>query len=404
MAEPPQNRDGPMLTQILIEAAASLRVLGGRSLLALLGIAIGCASVVALLNIGSSAANEAVRTFEGLGSHLMVASFDARPGTNPRPAPATLDTQVAARALPDIQHVAPVIVSATTARLHGRSYNASAVGTTGDLMSVLKLTIARGRFLSVYDRRSTYAVLGARALGELNGAGQRVSPGDSIEIAGYTFEVIGILAGQRPNPMMPVPLDDSILIPIEGMRRITPAPEIGSVIALARQTGTLNAAATALRDYPTPLARGRDVQVQIAQQLLDGLAQQARTFSWLLVGLGGISLLVGGVGVMNVMLMNVAERRREIGVRMALGARPRDIGTLFLLEAAMLATAGALAGTVAGLMASWLFAKFSGWAFALSTSSLALGIASALVTGLFFGLHPALMAARLEPVQALRDD
>lgn len=393
-----------MLAQILIEAAASLRVLGSRSLLALLGIAIGCASVVALLNIGSSAANEAVRTFEGLGSHLMVASFDARPGTNPRPAPATLDTQVAARALPDIQHVAPVIVSATTARLHGRSYNASAVGTTGDLMSVLKLTIARGRFLSVYDRRSTYAVLGARALGELNGAGQRVSPGDSIEIAGYTFEVIGILAGQRPNPMMPVPLDDSILIPIEGMRRITPAPEIGSVIALARQTGTLNAAATALRDYLTPLARGRDVQVQIAQQLLDGLAQQARTFSWLLVGLGGISLLVGGVGVMNVMLMNVAERRREIGVRMALGARPRDIGTLFLLEAAMLATAGALAGTVAGLMASWLFAKFSGWAFALSTSSLALGIASALVTGLFFGLHPALMAARLEPVQALRDD
>ncbi|MHA6829889.1 ABC transporter permease [Ralstonia pseudosolanacearum] len=393
-----------MLAQILIEAAASLRVLGGRALLALLGISIGCASVVALLNIGSSAANEAVRTFEGLGSRLMVASFDARPGTNPRPAPSTLDTQVAVRALPGIQHLAPVILSATTVRLHGRSYDASVVGTTGDLMSALKLTVARGRFLSAYDRQSTYAVLGARALGALSGAGRRASPGDSIEIAGYTFEVIGVLAGQRPNPMIPVPLDEAILLPIEGMRRIAPMPEISSVIALAWQTEAPGAAAAALRDYLTPLARGRDVQVQIAQQLLDGLAQQARTFSWLLVGLGGISLLVGGVGVMNVMLMNVAERRREIGVRVALGARPRDIGALFLLEAAMLATAGALAGTVAGLMASWLFAKFSGWAFAPAASSLALGIASALLTGLFFGLHPALMAARLEPVQALRDD
>ncbi|MHA6893455.1 ABC transporter permease [Ralstonia pseudosolanacearum] len=393
-----------MLAQILIEAAASLRVLGGRALLALLGISIGCASVVALLNIGSSAANEAVRTFEGLGSHLMVASFDARPGTNPRPAPSTLDTRVAVRALPGIQHLAPVILSATTVRLHGRSYDASVVGTTGDLMSALKLTVTRGRFLSDYDRQSTYAVLGARALGAVNGAGRQASLGDSIEIAGYTFEVVGVLAGQRPNPMIPVPLDEAILLPIEGMRRIASMPEISSVIALARQTGAPGAAAAALRDYLVPLARGRDVRVQVAQQLLDGLAQQARTFSWLLVGLGGISLLVGGVGVMNVMLMNVAERRREIGVRVALGARPRDIGALFLLEAAMLATAGALAGSVAGLMASWLFAKFSGWAFAPAASSLALGIASALLTGLFFGLHPALMAARLEPVQALRDD
>ncbi len=147
-----------------------------------------------------------------------------------------------------------------------------------------------------------------------------------------------------------------------------------------------------------------DIGVQIPQQLLEGMAQQSRMFSWLLAGLGGISLLVGGVGVMNVMVMNVSERRREIGVRMALGARPRDIAGLFLLEAVVLSACGALIGAVCGVVAAWLFVFFSDWsAFSLSALSLPLGIGSSLAIGLFFGLNPAMTAARLEPVQALRD-
>ncbi len=147
-----------------------------------------------------------------------------------------------------------------------------------------------------------------------------------------------------------------------------------------------------------------DIAVQIPQQLLEGMAQQSRMFSWLLAGLGGISLLVGGVGVMNVMVMNVSERRREIGVRMALGARPRDIAGLFLLEAVVLSACGALIGAVCGVAAAWLFVFFSDWStFSLSILSLPLGIGSSLAIGLFFGLNPAMTAARLEPVQALRD-
>ncbi|MCL6483471.1 MAG: FtsX-like permease family protein, partial [Janthinobacterium lividum] len=127
------------------------------------------------------------------------------------------------------------------------------------------------------------------------------------------------------------------------------------------------------------------------------------TFSYLLAGLGGISLLVGGVGVMNVMLMNVSERRREIGVRMALGARPRDIRNLFLLETATLSVAGALLGALLGLIVSYSFTRISGWKFTLVPESLLLGCGSSLLIGLFFGLYPAISAARLQPVQALRD-
>lgn len=147
-------------------------------------------------------------------------------------------------------------------------------------------------------------------------------------------------------------------MPISGMRRVMPAPQIVSVIARNHNSDTLVQTGSQLKDYLVPLMPKLDIDVQIPQQLLEGMAQQSRMFSWLLAGLGGISLLVGGVGVMNVMVMNVSERRREIGVRMALGARPRDIAGLFLLEAVVLSACGALIGAVCGIAAAWLFVFF----------------------------------------------
>jgi putative ABC transport system permease protein len=187
------------------------------------------------------------------------------------------------------------------------------------------------------------------------------------------------------------------------MRRLRPAPEIDSVIGRVSPTADLSATAEVLCDYLKGWANGREVEVHMPRNLLDGLKRQASTFTWLLAGLGGISLLVGGVGVMNVMLMNVAERRREIGIRMALGARPRDIRNLFLLEAGALSVVGAVLGGLLGVAAAWAFTQFSGWQFLFSPESLLPGCGSSLLIGLFFGLYPAIAAARLQPVQALRD-
>ena len=403
MADRQPGRHGPFLIQTLIESLDSLHRLGRRAMLALLGIAVGCAAVIALLNIGHNAANEAISTFKGLGTNTLVATFPPQPGSD-RPAPSRLDIQALGAALPMIEHAAPLILHSARIPHRGRAAEATIAGPSNGLAAVLGLRLEQGRFLSSFDRHATYVVVGARVARDLGRPGAPLQLGDRLPIEGYLFEVIGIAASLAPNPLIPVAADESVFVPIEGMRRLRPAPEIGSVIARTRDTPELNAAAAALKTYLDGMARGREAEVQVPQQLLDGLTRQANTFAYLLAGLGGISLLVGGVGVMNVMLMNVAERRREIGIRMALGARASDIRNLFLMEAATLSIAGAVLGAGVGLAAAYAFVRLSGWPFTLAPLSLLLGMSSSLAVGLFFGLHPALAAARLQPVQALRDD
>ncbi|AZK64346.1 ABC transporter permease [Pectobacterium versatile] len=396
---------GPSLQQRLLEPLNSLILLGRRAVLALLGIAVGCGSVVALLNVGHNAEAEAMGVFRGMGSDLLVATVQNRAGNHATgSAPADLDITVLRKNLPDIEAATPLIVTSTEARLRGRSLSTMVVGSRAELSDVLELKLAQGRYLSDFDEQSTYIVLGANVAEQWASQGGVAALGERVQVSGYLFEIVGILQPQGHNPLVPISVDDSILMPISGMRRVMPTPQIVSVIARNGNSDTLMQTGAQLKDYLSPLMPKFDIGVQIPQLLLEGMAQQSRMFSWLLAGLGGISLLVGGVGVMNVMVMNVSERRREIGVRMALGARPRDIAGLFLLEAVVLSACGALIGAVCGVVAAWLFVFFSDWsAFSLSGLSLPLGIGSSLAIGLFFGLNPAMTAARLEPVQALRD-
>jgi putative ABC transport system permease protein len=396
------TRYGPLPWQLLAEALDSLRRLGRRALLALLGIAVGCAAVVALLNIGYNAQARSVAVFQAMGSDLLVA--DVKRASNREVsghASANLDNQALREALPEVLAVSALNLASVQASLHGRPLNTLLAGVDPEIASVLGLQPEQGRFLSRYDAQNTHAVLGAT----LAAQNAPVALGDTLQLAGYLFQVIGILHSHAQNPLLPLPIDDSILVPIEGMRRLVPAPQIGTVLVRSQEGTDSQTLAPKLHDYLLTSLPGREIDVQVPQRLLDGLAQQSQLFSWLLAGLGGISLLVGGVGVMNIMLMNVAERRGEIGVRMALGARPRDIAWLFLLETMVLTVAGASTGALLGVATGWLFVLLSGWmAFTLSPLSLPLGMGGALLTGLLFGLSPALSAARLQPVQALRDD
>lgn len=400
------SRYGMPWLQLLLESLDNLRLLGRRAVLALLGIAVGCAAVVALLNIGYNAEREAMSIFRGMGSELLVANIQQPVGSGRKPlvAPADLDIDALHQYIPEIDAASALVPSNTQARFNGRTAVATLVGSGAELPFVLRLQLEQGRFLSRFDAQSTYAVLGANVAAQWAQPDRPVLLGDRIQIGGYLFEIVGILRPQGPNPIIPVSVDDAILLPITGMRRVIGFPQITGVAARSRSGEELERIAPRLQAWLSEKMPGFEVNVQVPQQLLEGIEQQSRLFSWLLAGLGGISLLVGGVGVMNVMVMNVSERRREIGVRMALGARPRDIAMLFLLEAIVLATVGALLGAAAGLAAAWLFVWFSGWSdFALSAAALPLGIGSAIVIGLFFGLSPALAASRLEPVEALRD-
>lgn len=386
---------GPGWPQRLLESVSSLRLLGQRACLALLGIAVGCAAVVALLNVGHSAAMHARQLFQSMGSELMVANLTpVEQASNSLPAALALGTIPA-----PVRLAAPLALTVADIRLKGPSASVMVAGSTPELAGVLGLGVQRGRLLSEHDARSTYVVLGAGLAMQMS-----AQVGDQLQVGRYLFEVVGLLTPQGFNPMMPVAVDEALLMPLASLGRLSSSTQPSVVLALARDPARVPQAAAGLTEFLQMCLPGVQVEVVLPQQLLDGMARQAQLFTWLLAGLGGIALLAGGVGVMNVMLMNVAERRREIGVRMALGARPSDIAWLFLLEAALLAAAGAVLGALLGLLAAWVFAWSSGWPWELDPLSLPLGVASALGIGVFFGLQPALSAARLQPVMALRDD
>ncbi|WP_324740218.1 ABC transporter permease [Pseudomonas veronii] len=391
------------LSQLLHEAFVSLRTLGKRSILALLGIVIGSSSVVALINIGHNAAVDAALIFKDMGTDTLVAQFPPKADSSV-PMRTRLDLDAVRQAVPGIAHIGALSLFSGPIVFQGRSVNANFVGSTADIPAALRLALREGRFLSAFDANETYGVIGDQIAQALGTPGAPLKLGDRVRINDYLFQVVGILHHQPRAMLMPVQANESLFIPADGMRRIYASPQIGNVIIRAAPGQDMERIA---RDAAAALQRQlteHSVDITVPQQMIDGMTRQSRTFAYLLLALGAISLVGGGVGVMNVMLMNVSERRREIGIRMALGARQRDIRNLFLLEAITLTAVGALCGAVLGMTAAWLYAWLSGWAFALAVAALPLGVGSTLLVGLFFGIYPAVSASRLQPVEALRDE
>ena len=392
---------GPYGRANLTEAFSGLLAAKQRSSLALIGIVIGVASVSAMISIGAVVRGEAARQFQELGTDIVNVRLRAR---DQRAAPVAVGLADAEGivTLPAIRSAAPYVVKAVAFVLGGTTtVRGRIVGSTDALADLSRLTLAQGRFVSKLDGGRYFCAVGSEVADALRQAtGGRVI-GETVHIGEAVFTVAGELqrAARGHRPFDP---NEAVFIPIETAARVTPGVTLRDIQARMSLNTHHAEAKRQLGEWfriRVPEAR---IRVRSAEELIEQMNRQRRLYTLLLGAVGGISLLVGGIGVMNVMLAAVTERRSEIGVRRALGARRRDIHAQFLAEALTLTMLGGVVGVVVGVAATYGICHFAGWMFASSMGGTLLGAAVAVGSGLFFGFYPAHQAARLDPVAALR--
>ncbi|MND97984.1 Macrolide export ATP-binding/permease protein MacB [compost metagenome] len=392
------NRKGVSLSELVLEAFSNLRGQGRRSVLALLGVVIGSAAIVALMNIAHIAQNEALKGFRQTGVDILSVQLNDMNG-------AGLDREMLAhlvKADRDAVLSVPFASAAATVRAGGREISGVAAGVTPLMNEVSGLSVAQGRLLREIDECNPVVLLGKNLALNLSSPGADVEPGRVVYVGGYGYTVIGVLNAVPHQALSPIPFNDAALIPLACARRIMPSD--GATGALIRLRPEADAGAAVAR-YTTNLSTPHaSVTVRDAKAMIEAMKKQMAMLGGVLVAVGSISLLVGGVGVMNVMLMTVMERRREIGLRAAIGATPGEIRLMFLIEAVVLALGGGLLGDVLGVALTWLVTLFLPFDFAINWTVLFLGAAVAASVGLVFGLYPAIAASRISPIEALRGD
>ena len=383
-------------------ALSQLRRARVRAALTMLGVIIGVASVVGLVSVGRGTTARITEQLSSLGTNLLTIS-----PTGVSDSSLTIDDATAIAGLDGLAAVAPEIqtqgVVATSAT---NTTSTSIVGTSAQYAQVRAYDVWQGAFLSQVDADHALrsVVLGASVATDLGLGAEAV--GTNVTIEGIPFQVVGILqpkggAGFN-NP------DDEVLIPLATVSKYfvggTGVRSIGVSVADGVDMQSMkDSIAELLRVRHGIGATGTDdFQIFDQTQLLQAASTISDTLTLLLGGIASIALVVGGIGIMNIMLVSVRERTREIGIRKALGARGRDILSQFLVEAVTLSLVGGLIGILAGLIVSALIGRLAGWGFIFDPTTVAVATAFSLAVGVVFGVWPARQAARLDPVIALR--
>lgn len=368
----------------------------GRTLLTALGIALGIASMVAVVGISSSSKADLLAELDTLGTNLL----QVRPGSGLFGDNAKLPTDAESmlEAVPTVTNAAGVTAisgDVTRNRWDDDPYGLSVLAVDGRLTDVLQLEVATGRAIDDQTQELPVVVLGAVAAERL--AISSVEGGPTVSIAGLSFQVIGIL---EAHPLHP-DLDRAVLIGEEHARDDLGVDPNHSAVYVRVDPALLEATRPLLARTANP-ASPSEVQVSRPSDALEAQTKVDQNLQNLLLALGGVALLVGGVGIANIMVISVIERRSEIGLRRALGATRGHISSQFVIEAAALSSLGGALGLGIGVGATWLYANSQGWTLAIPLQALLGGIGVALAIGAFAGLYPAAKAARLDPAEAVR--
>jgi putative ABC transport system permease protein len=385
-------------------ALDALRANRLRSLLTMLGVVIGVAAVVALVAIGTGAKQQVEQQVEGLGSNLLIV-VPGRLNANAAPSVSTLsldDVDAVSRVVGDRTRVAVTISTGETVRAGTRSSFTSLQGVLETTPTVFVRRLDRGAYLTRSDVNTArrVAVLGATVARQL--FADRDPIGRQVTIAGVRFRVIGTF--EPLGQSLGVDRDSEVHIPVTSAQRLLGTERVDALAIRAPDRERINAlgddiVAELVRRHPDS-----EFSAVTQEQILGVLGDILGVLTGVLAAIAGISLLVGGVGVSNIMLVSVRERTREIGLRKAVGARPRDISVQFLLEAVLLTTLGGVVGMGLGVGAALLVDRLSPVPAAITWWSLVLAFGVSAAVGIIFGVVPAQRAGRLDPVVALRTE
>jgi putative ABC transport system permease protein len=399
-----------MISETFRVALDAVRANKLRSLLTTLGVVIGIAAVITMVALGEGAQRSVEARLATLGANVVTVrpgqSFFGGVGRGQAPLKVT-DAEALLENPQHIRAVAPELEGRQQVEYGTENANLSVVGTWPSYFELNNFAIAAGRVFSDTEERGRrrVAVLGALA-GEALGVPSMALLGESIRVRGVTFEVIGVLAEKGSqgfsNP------DDNVYIPLgTAQLRVMGTDNIRAIAVQAVDTAAMEPAMVEIdrvlrREHRLSPGEEADFNVRDQASLLTTMQETTRTFSFLLAGIATISLLVGGIGIMNIMLVSVTERTREIGLRKSLGARRRDILLQFLIEAMVLCLAGGAIGLATGIGGSLVLRRLAGWNVAVAPESALLAFGFSAAVGVFFGLWPARRAASLDPIEALR--
>ncbi len=401
-----------LLGEIVTAALQSIRANALRSMLTMLGIVIGVAAVITMLALGRGAQQAVEDRIAALGANVFtVFAGQARTGIV-RIADATIlstdDYAALQRDATLLAAVVPELGQSAQVKYGNQNANLQVVGTTPEYLPVRNYVVSHGRMFTAGDNgaRRRYAVLGAAVAGMLGGNAAGMI-NQTLDIRGVPFEIVGVLGEKGAGSGWTNP-DEQILVPLSTAQyRLFGTKRLRSLAVAVRdgvpvEQGMVDVERVLRREHRIRPGQPNDFTVRDQRDVLATQQQATQVFTYLLASIAAVSLLVGGIGIMNIMLVSVTERTREIGVRMALGATRANIQLQFLIEALVLCVVGGVFGIGLGTGAAIALSRFLQWNTLISPYAVAIAFVFSAAVGLFFGIWPARRAARLDPVVALR--